>query len=67
MPSSHVFEAMRAVIAHQAVPWSELWTALGLDVVYLVLAAMFCRKMFATMRTRGYVTRCRRRRARYRW
>jgi ABC-2 type transport system permease protein len=57
MPTSHIFESMRAVVAHHAVPWSELWLAFVLDGMYLVAAAMFCRHMFMTLRKRGYVTR----------
>lgn len=57
MPPSHVFEAMRAVLAHHPVPWGELYTALALDAVYLGLAAWFCSRMFQTLRSRGYVTR----------
>jgi ABC-2 type transport system permease protein len=57
LPPSHIFEAMRVVLAHKPVPWNELWMALTLDALYLTLAVLFCRKMFATLRHRGYVTR----------
>jgi ABC-2 type transport system permease protein len=57
LPTSHIFEAMRAVLAHQPAPWGRLWIALALDACYLVAGAWFCRRMFQTLRVRGYVTR----------
>lgn len=57
MPTSHIFEAMRAVLAKNVVPWEKLWLALVLDGVYLLVAGWFCRTMFATLKRRGYITR----------
>jgi ABC-2 type transport system permease protein len=57
LPPAHIFEAMRSVLAHQPVPWGELWIALVLDGVYVFGAALFCRHMFATLKRRGYITR----------
>ena len=57
LPTSHVFEAMRTVIAGGAPPWDRLVVALALDAVYLVLGIAFARSMFKLLRRRGYVTR----------
>jgi ABC-2 type transport system permease protein len=56
-PTSHVFEAMRTILAGNPAPWSQLGAALALDVVYLAGGFAFARWMFATLRRRGYVTR----------
>jgi ABC-2 type transport system permease protein len=56
-PTSHVFEAMRAILAGRPAPWGELVVALALDAVYLAAGFAFARWMFATLRRRGYVTR----------
>lgn len=57
MPPAHLFEAMRAVLAGQPIPWGQFQIALGLDVVYLLGAIVFCRAMFNTLRSRGLITR----------
>lgn len=57
LPASHIFEAMRAVLAGRPTPWEQLWIAFGLDAFYVGAAAWFCARMFATLRRRGYVTR----------
>lgn len=57
LPPSHVFEGMRAVLDGAPVPWTDLGLALGLDVIYIVAAALFARRMFAVLRARGFVTR----------
>jgi ABC-2 type transport system permease protein len=57
LPTSHIFEAMRAILAGAPAQWRELAVAFGLDAVYLVGAFAFARWMFATLRRRGYVTK----------
>lgn len=57
LPTSHVFESMRAVLGGAATPWGELGIAFGLDAVYIGAAALFARHMLETMRRRGLVTR----------
>jgi len=57
LPTSHIFEGMRAVLAGGSPPWGRLWTAVALDAVYLAIGAWFARRMFETLRRRGYVTR----------
>lgn len=57
LPTAHVFEAMRTVIAGGSPPWDRLVFALGLDVVYLAAGMAFAKRMFDVLRKRGYVTR----------
>jgi ABC-2 type transport system permease protein len=57
LPLARVFESMRAVLAGHPAPWGQLGVALALDVVYVVVAAIFAHRMFLTLRRRGYVTR----------
>ena len=56
-PPAHVFESMRAVVAGADPAWGGLWTAAVLDGVYLAVAFVFARSMFAVLRRRGFVTR----------
>jgi ABC-2 type transport system permease protein len=57
LPTSHVFEGMRAILAGRPAPWDELFIAICLDALFLAGAFAFARWMFATLRRRGYVTR----------
>lgn len=57
LPTAYVFEAMRTVLAGDAVPWGHLWAAFALDGLYLAGAFAFARAMFGALRRRGYVTR----------
>jgi ABC-2 type transport system permease protein len=57
LPAAHVFESMRTVLAGGAIPWGSLGTAFALDALYLMAAFIFAKKMFSTLRRRGYVTR----------
>jgi ABC-2 type transport system permease protein len=57
LPSAHIFESMRAVLAGQPAPWGSLGAAFALDALYLALGLLFAGKMFRTLKRRGYVTR----------
>lgn len=57
VPTSHIFESMRTVLAGGAIPWDALAAALVLDVVYLAAALAFAASMFGVFRRRGFVTR----------
>lgn len=57
LPTAHVFEAMRTVLAGGAPPWDRLAIAFALDAVYLLAGMAFARSMFGLLRRRGYVTR----------
>lgn len=53
LPSTHVFEGMRAVIAAGALPQAELLWAFGLNLVYLALVVWFFKRMFARVKEKG--------------
>lgn len=57
LPSAHVFESMRTVLAGSPVPWDRLGAALVLDVLYLIGALALARWMLTVFRRRGFVTR----------
>lgn len=57
MPTAHIFEGMRAVIAGGPAPWGELAIALVLNLAYLAGAIWFVNRMLGVVRARGYVTR----------
>ncbi len=57
VPTSHIFEAMRTVIAGRPVPWNGLWAAFALDALYLGLGLSFASHMFKVLKRRGYITR----------
>jgi ABC-2 type transport system permease protein len=57
LPTSYVFEGMRAVLAGGPAPWRNLAIAFALDAVYLLAGLAFARSMFGVLRRRGYVTR----------
>ena len=57
LPPAHVFEAMRAVLAGQPVPWGSVLVAVMLDAVYLALAFAFVLAMFRAHQRKGFVSR----------
>ncbi|HEX8003612.1 MAG TPA: ABC transporter permease [Mycobacteriales bacterium] len=57
LPTTYAFEAARAVIDGDRMPWRPLGIAALTTVVALVLAVAFVRAMLGTFRRRGYVTR----------
>jgi ABC-2 type transport system permease protein len=57
LPTSYVFEGMRAILAGKPAPWGNLGIAFAIDAVYLVAGLAFARSMFGVLRRRGYVTR----------
>jgi ABC-2 type transport system permease protein len=40
LPPTHVFEGMRAILLHHTFEASELWWALGLNAIYLLVGYM---------------------------
>lgn len=56
-PAAHVFEGMRAVIAHGGVPVGHLIWMLGLDALYFALAVAFFYQTFAIVRDRGLLAK----------
>ncbi len=53
LPSTHVFEGMRAVIATGALPVHNLIWAFGTNIFYLVLVLWFFARMFARVKNKG--------------
>ena len=53
LPSSHVFEGMRSVIATGTLPVNDLIWAIGTNIFYLVLVLWFFSRMFARVKERG--------------
>jgi ABC-2 type transport system permease protein len=57
IPSAHVFEGMRAVVAGGGFPTGPLLWAFGLNLAYLLLSLRFFYKMFEIVRRRGLLVR----------
>jgi ABC-2 type transport system permease protein len=57
LPTTYAFDAGRALLGGAGVPWADLARAGLGSLVLLILAAWFARRMLATFRQRGYVTR----------
>ena len=55
LPSSHVFEGMRAVLFEGRFDIPHLLWAIGLNVVYLLLASWFFLTMFRSARRLGLI------------
>jgi ABC-2 type transport system permease protein len=57
LPSTHVFEGMRAALSAGRLDSASLAAALALDVVYLAAGALFFAWMLGRVRERGYLAR----------
>ena len=55
LPSSHVFEGMRAVVLEGRVDWGHLGWMAGLDVVYLLLGGLSFLAFFRAAKDRGRI------------
>ena len=55
LPSTHIFEGMRAVIANSAFPWPQFGFAILSNAVYLVLTCWFFYRMFARVKEKGTI------------
>jgi len=53
LPTSHVFEGMRAVLIERTFLWRELWNAVGLNAVYLLVGGAMFLASFEGARKRG--------------
>lgn len=53
LPSSHVFEGMRAVLLTGQFPWSHLLWAFGLNAVYLGMALLFFFRNLRVVKVKG--------------
>lgn len=57
LPSTHVFEGMRAVLAGNPLPHGELWAAIGLNVVFLLAASLLFAATLRSARERGLLVK----------
>jgi ABC-2 type transport system permease protein len=57
LPSTYVFEGMRATLRTGRVDMSYLAAAFGLNLVYLILGAAFFGWMLRQVREKGYLAR----------
>jgi len=53
LPSAHVFEGMRAVLAGGPTPWGHLGWAVGLNIVWIGAASLLFARQFHAARVRG--------------
>jgi ABC-2 type transport system permease protein len=53
VPASHVFEGMRGLVQNQVFDTQHFWTALGLNVVYFLLAILALQSSFGYARRAG--------------
>jgi ABC-2 type transport system permease protein len=53
LPSSHVFEGMRAAIGQNVILWDELGWAVALNFVWMAAAALLFARQFRAARERG--------------
>lgn len=53
LPSTHVFEGMRAVLLQGAVQWGEMAWAIGLNLVWMAAAIALFASQFRAARVRG--------------
>ena len=53
LPSTHVFEGMRAVLAHGTLAWGEMGWAVGLNALWLAAAILLFAGQFRAARVRG--------------
>lgn len=57
LPPAHVFEGMRHILTHNSVSWTSLSIALGLNVLYLVLAGCVFAATLRSARKRGLLVK----------
>ena len=53
LPSTHVFEGMRHVIATGTIPTANLIFAFALNIIYFILVMVFFHKMFSRIKEKG--------------
>ncbi len=57
LPPSYVFEGLRAIVAGEPVPWGALLLAVGLALLYIVLAALFFTHIYQKAVRSGLIAR----------
>jgi ABC-2 type transport system permease protein len=53
LPPTHVFEGMRGILLHNVFDVNELWWALGLNAIYLVIGYVTFSRFLASARVNG--------------
>ena len=53
LPSSHVFEGMRALMQTGVTPWGDLTAAAALNLLWMAAAALVFARQFRAARVRG--------------
>ena len=56
-PASHVFEGMRQVLSGHGVSSYHMWCAMGLNVIYMALAALMFKTCLDGARRRGFLVK----------
>jgi len=57
LPTTHAFSALRGLVDHHGLNWSQVTIAGVGSLAMMVLAAWFLVRMLTTFRQRGYITR----------
>lgn len=57
LPTTYLFEGMRAVLLQGVFPWQHVMWATALNIVYFVLALLFFAWMFSRARKKGTLSR----------
>ena len=57
LPCTHVFEGMRTVLAGRSFPWSDLWFAVGLNLLWFAAAALFYGLNLSQVRKAGLLAK----------
>ena len=57
LPPTHVFEGMRSILLHKTFDPTQLWWAIGLSALYLLLAHMVFSRFLAIARVNGTLLR----------
>jgi len=57
LPTTHAFSALRGLVDHRGLNWTQVSIAGAGSIVMMLLAAWFLVQMLTTFRRRGYITR----------
>lgn len=56
-PASHVFEGMRQLINTGHLDYSHMWAAIGLNILYMSIAALLFKSFYEQARQRGFLAK----------
>ncbi len=57
LPTAHCFEGMRQILAGGGLSASHFWWGLGLNMIYLLFAVVFFKKIFESTKARGLLVK----------